>query len=201
MTAGDRNVRHFLAKPGEATEFVKQRTAPEPDVGVIGKLVLVGAERQLRIRTMVFEILIDDAILQHASERQSESRRASRPDVSPLQNPRQRRARSQGAARARRFQCARAEVARLDEPDENSGEDQCQQHGDGGAMGRRRDCDQCDQRKALTAVEVSGSQQQEIESEHAEPGKNVREQDRGQPGQGGDRRQTAMMTRTSHGRS
>ncbi len=71
--AADRDVRHFLTESGEASKLVKQGTAPEPDIGVVGKLVLVGAERQFRIRTMVVEIFIDDAVLQHASERQRET--------------------------------------------------------------------------------------------------------------------------------
>ena len=69
------DVFHLLAETGEAAEPVEQRTAPEPDIGVARQRILVGAQPQLRVGAMVVEIFIDDAILQHAAERQRKAAR------------------------------------------------------------------------------------------------------------------------------
>ena len=61
---------HLVAQPLEAAELVEQVGAPEEEVGVVGKLVAVGAElRQPRVGAMLGEIARDDAVLQHAAER------------------------------------------------------------------------------------------------------------------------------------
>ena len=41
--AFDRDLFHLLTETGEAAEPVEQVAAPEPFVGVVGELVLVGA--------------------------------------------------------------------------------------------------------------------------------------------------------------
>ena len=75
--AVERDLFHLFAEPGKTAEFVEQLAAPEPDVGIIGKLILVGAETQRRIGAVLVEVFLDDAVLQHAAERQRES--AGRP--------------------------------------------------------------------------------------------------------------------------
>ena len=78
---------------------------------------------------------------------------------------------------------------------------QRQQHGQRRAVRGGGDRDQHDQADALAAAQRFAAQQQEIKRQHAEPAEDIGEQDRGQPGQGGERPQSAaMMPSRSSGR-
>ncbi len=76
QAAGDDGA-HLVAKPGEAAEVVEHAAlaAPEEHVGVGRQLVPVGAQFHLPLRAMVGEVAVDDAVLQHAAERQRKAAR------------------------------------------------------------------------------------------------------------------------------
>ena len=98
-----------------------------------------------------------------------------------------------GAERERdhgRGQCATS-VRRLRSTSRyKRGDDQQpEQHREGGAMGRGGDRDQREQAEAFARAQSVRRAAAGVEREHAEPGEDVGEQDRGQPGQGGEGRQ------------
>ena len=66
---------------------------------------------------------------------------------------------------------------------------QHQQHGKCRAVRCNGHCDQGDKAGLFASVEVICAEQEKIKCEHREPGENIREQDRGKPGQGGEYRQ------------
>ena len=104
QAAGDDGA-HLVAKPGEAAEVVEHAAlaAPEEHVGVGRQLVPVGAELHLPLRTMVGEVAVDDAVLQHAAERQRKA--ARRPGELPGDHV-------VGADQHRRAECDRGHAAR-----------------------------------------------------------------------------------------
>src|SRR5690349_845486 len=73
--AAEHDVVHLVAKSGEAAELVESASAsiPEEFVRVRGQLAPVRAQSKSRIGTMFVEILADEAVLEHASERQGQA--------------------------------------------------------------------------------------------------------------------------------
>ena len=143
---------------------------------------------------MLVEIFLDDTVLQHAAERQRE---AARRPGQPLGHDKVGGEHQRGAERERREAAAEMDerhAPAIDQEDARGGGDERQQHGERGAMGGGGDGDQHDQAATLGPAERVAAQQQEIERQHAEAAENVGEQDRGQPGQGGERRDSAAMT-------
>src|SRR5690242_9954548 len=59
---------HLFVQPLKAAERVEHAVAPEELVGGGGEPVAIGAELEVLLRTLIAQILRDDAILQHASE-------------------------------------------------------------------------------------------------------------------------------------
>src|SRR5262245_25658523 len=66
---------HLLIEAAEATEFVEDAVAPQKIIGGCRQLVAVRTELEPRGWTMIVEIALDDAILQHAAEGNSEAAR------------------------------------------------------------------------------------------------------------------------------
>ncbi len=184
--ARERDRLHFVAEAGEAAEPVEQRAAPEPFVGVARQFVLVGAQLQARVGAVLVEIFLDDAVLQHAAERQRKAaRRPGQPPGDRIVGGKH----QHGAERQR--DDAVAEPARRhalagDEREQRAADEQAGQQREGRAVRRRRDRDQHDEPDALAAPQPLAAQQQQIQRQHAEPAENVGEQDGGEPGQGGD---------------
>src|SRR5262245_35218510 len=54
---------HFIPEPGEAAELIEDAIAPEEVVGVRRQLVAIRAEPEPRVRAMVIEVSLDDAVL------------------------------------------------------------------------------------------------------------------------------------------
>jgi hypothetical protein len=69
--AAEHDGAHLIAEAGKAAEFVEHALAPQERVGVERQFVAVRAQLELRVRTMIIEIAGDDAVLQHAAERQA----------------------------------------------------------------------------------------------------------------------------------
>ena len=186
--AGDRDLLHLGAETGEAAELVEQRAAPEPDVGIVRQLVLVGAQLKLRIGAVLVEIFRDDAVLQHAAEREREAaRRPGQPLGHGIIG-----GKHQGDAERERDQAAPDAGARgmRRRSNRNSATPASSSASSTASVALWVAADTAmssDQRDALAAAERLAAQQQQIERQHAKPGENIGEQDRGQPGQGGDR--------------
>jgi len=68
--AADDDLAHLVAQSGEAAEVIEDAAlaAPEEYVGVSRQLVAMLAQLEPLLRTMVRQVAVDDAILQHAAE-------------------------------------------------------------------------------------------------------------------------------------
>ena len=107
---------HLVAQAVEAAEPVEHAFAPEERVGIGGQFVPMRAEPQPRVGAMIGEIARDDAVLQHAAERQRDA--AGRPgqpsgsdEIRATQHQRaerQRRGAAGDAAERPRFEKGRA---------------------------------------------------------------------------------------------
>jgi len=74
---------HLFVEAAEATELVEDAVAPQEIIGGCRQFVAVRTKLEPRGWTMVVEIALDDAILQHAAEGNSEA--ARRPSELPRQ--------------------------------------------------------------------------------------------------------------------
>ena len=63
-----RDERHLVVQPLEAAERVEHAVAPQKIVRRRGQLVAIGAQLQFHGRTMIVQILRDDAVLHHPPE-------------------------------------------------------------------------------------------------------------------------------------
>src|SRR5579859_5459285 len=64
---------HLVAEPLEAAKLVEHAVAPQELVGGGGQLVAVGAELQLFLAAMLVQIFRDNAVLEHAAERDADA--------------------------------------------------------------------------------------------------------------------------------
>src|SRR5262245_16963279 len=69
---------HLLVEAAEATELIEDAVAPQKIIGGCRQLVAVWTKLEPHEWTMVVEIALDDAILQHAAEGNSEAARRPR---------------------------------------------------------------------------------------------------------------------------
>ena len=94
---------HLLAEAAEATELVEDAVAPQEVIGGRRQLIAIRTEFEPRGWTMVVEIALDDAILQHAAEGNAEAARR------PNELPRQREIAREQHGRSRRNRAAAGE--------------------------------------------------------------------------------------------
>src|SRR5262249_34289608 len=106
MHAAEHDKTHLLTEPIEAAELIEDAIIPQEVVGGSRQIVAIRTELEPRIRTMIIEIALDDPVLQHTAERDTEAARR------PRQLPRQGKVGGEQHCRSKRNGTASGEKSR-----------------------------------------------------------------------------------------
>jgi len=180
-------MRHLVAEAVEAAELVEHAFAHKEGVGGRRQLAAIGQSRRRLSGAMVVEIARHRSRLAACARTRCRNRPASRPVASPPRSspPAAWRRRSTTAGRAR-HRGARTSERSTSEVSSAAAVSAIRTK-EGGAVGRRREGDEDDERAAFLPCEAIGAQPSMCQREHGEAGEDVGEQDARDPRQRGGR--------------